>query len=587
MRRLSGWAILLSGALLLLAAWAQTTGYNVTASGFTAFLFDAGPENPTLQLQRGRTYNFTISSGGAHPFYIKTAQVTGSGSAYDTGVGGAGNGATSGTLTFTVPGDAPDTLYYICGNHGSMTGTLSIVDAPRQADFDGDGRSDIFWRNLASGENYLYPMNGTAILGTEGYARTVADQNWRVAAIADFDGDGRADLLWRNFATGENYVYLMNGTAIAGEGYIRTVADQNWQVAGAGDFDGDGKADILWRSAATGENYLYPMDGLAIKATEGYVRTVANLDWNVVGTGDMDGDGKADVLWRNGATGENYLYPMDGTTIKPAEGFLRTVPDQNWRVAGFGDFDGDGNADVLWRNVATGENYLYPMDGTTILGTEGYLRTVPDLYWQVKGTGDYDGDGSADILWRNGATGENYLYPMNGTTIKPTEGYLRTVADESWRIPVRDYAGEPLELAGITALHNQVRAAVETGTPLAALQWESALAATARSWAATCDFSHNPSRSVGHPYVVGENIYGSSAAATAQAAVSLWAAEEQYYDYSTNSCTAGQTCGHYTQLVWRTTLRLGCALQDCEGSTPRYRIVCNYGPGGNSIGLPY
>jgi hypothetical protein len=278
---------------------------------------------------------------------------------------------------------------------------------------------------------------------------------------------------------------------------------------------------------------------------------------------------------------------MNGLAILPSEGYLRTVADLDWRIAGVGDFGGDGKSDILWRNVGSGENYLYPMDGTAILGTEGYLRAVSDLYWQVKGTGDYDGDGSADILWRNGATGENYLYPMNGTTIKPTEGYLRTVADDSWRIPVRDYAGEPLELAGITALHNQVRAAVETGTPLAALQWESALAATARSWAATCDFSHNPSRSVGHPYYVGENIYGSSAVATAQAAVSLWAAEEQYYDYSTNTCTAGQTCGHYTQLVWRTTLRLGCAPQDCEGSTPRDRIVCNYGPGGNTGGLPY
>src|SRR5439155_106610 len=80
------------------------------------------------------------------------------------------------------------------------------------------------------GENYIYPMNGLAIKGTEGNLRSVSDQNWRVVGIGDFDGDGKADILWRNFSTGENYIYCMNNTTIVREGYIRTVSDLNWQV---------------------------------------------------------------------------------------------------------------------------------------------------------------------------------------------------------------------------------------------------------------------------------------------------------------------------------------------------------------------
>jgi glucose/sorbosone dehydrogenase/VCBS repeat protein/FG-GAP repeat protein len=326
---------------------------------------------------------------------------------------------------------------------GLNSGTIHAIDGPAPGvatrfDFNGDGRADILWRNNTTGDNYLYPMNGMAIQAGEGYLRMVADLNWKVAGIGDFDGDGKADVLWRNTSTGQNYLYFMDGTTIKpGEGFIRTVADQDWQVAGTGDFDGDGKDDILWRNAATGENYLYPMDGLSIKATEGSLRSVADLTWQVAGVGDFDGDGKADVLWRNSSSGQNYLYPMDGKAIKPSEGLIRTVADLNWKVTGIGDFDGDGAADILWRNAATGENYLYLMQGRTIKPSEGYLRTVADLDWQIVAAGDYDGDGKADVLWRHATSGENYLYPMNGTAIKPTEGYIRTVPVANWSVVSR------------------------------------------------------------------------------------------------------------------------------------------------------
>ena len=316
---------------------------------------------------------------------------------------------------------------------GSVLTRVAPAPGCAAKDLNGDGKADILWRNPVTGENYVYPMNGTAILPSESYLRSVADSNWYVAAVGDFDGDGKADILWRNAASGENYIYLMNGAAVAAEGYIRTVADASWRVAGVGDFDGDGRDDILWRHAVSGENYLYPMNGLAIAAGEGYLRTVADSRWTIVAIADFDGDGRADIFWRNSATGENYLYPMNGTAIRPGEGYVRTVADLNWRVVGAADFDGDGRADVLWRNGATGENYRYPMNGTAIGAGEGYLRTVPDLYWKVKAVGDYDGDGKADIFWRHASSGQSYVYLMNGSGIVG-EGYVRTVADANWQV---------------------------------------------------------------------------------------------------------------------------------------------------------
>jgi len=152
--------------------------------------------------------------------------------------------------------------------------------------------------------------------------------------------------------------------------------------------------------------------------------------------------------------------------------------------------------------------------------------------------------------------------------------------------------GEPPALAGITDAHNQVRAGVGVGP----MTWNAALAATAQAWADTCTdldapiglVDHNPNRSDGHPYYVGENIYASSGTADPVAAVTAWASESANYHYDTNTCDSGQVCGHYTQVVWADSVDLGCGISNCTGLTFPNTIVCDYGPGGNIGGQkPY
>jgi hypothetical protein len=105
-------------------AQAQAVDFTVTASSMTAYTIN-GQSNPPLNLVRGHTYVFAVNTPG-HPFYIKTAQVTGTGSTYDLGV--VNNGTTSGNLVFNVE-NAPSTLFYQCGVHAPMTGTLAITGA--------------------------------------------------------------------------------------------------------------------------------------------------------------------------------------------------------------------------------------------------------------------------------------------------------------------------------------------------------------------------------------------------------------------------------------------------------------------------
>ena len=104
------------------------TTITVQNSGASDYIFNAEgrmENDPTLTLVRGKTYEFDVTAGG-HPFWIKTLQGTGSSNQYNEGI--TNNGVSSGTLTFTVPNDAPATLYYNCQFHGNMTGKINIVD---------------------------------------------------------------------------------------------------------------------------------------------------------------------------------------------------------------------------------------------------------------------------------------------------------------------------------------------------------------------------------------------------------------------------------------------------------------------------
>jgi hypothetical protein len=97
--------------------------YQVTNTGSGSYNIDGTASKP-LTVVRGQTYFFTVNTTG-HPFWIKTAQVTGTGSSYDTGV--TGNGTQVGLIAWTVDATAPNTLYYICQLHAAMTGTITVI----------------------------------------------------------------------------------------------------------------------------------------------------------------------------------------------------------------------------------------------------------------------------------------------------------------------------------------------------------------------------------------------------------------------------------------------------------------------------
>ncbi|EPS64834.1 hypothetical protein M569_09947, partial [Genlisea aurea] len=122
----------------------------------------------------------------------------------------------------------------------------------------------------------------------------------------------------------------------------------------------------------------------------------------------------------------------------------------------------------------------------------------------------------------------------------------------------------------------------------APLEWDPQLRNYAVWWAQQrrrdCELLHSFKDG---EFTLGENIFwGGGGDWTAEDAVSSWAEEERYYRYWDNSCMYGQECGHYTQIVWKTTRRIGCARVLCDAGD--VFVTCNYYPPGNYVGeRPY
>jgi hypothetical protein len=343
-------------------------------------------------------------------------------------------------------------LQAVFAAHNALATTAPINDLPPPRDFNGDGNSDVLWRN-SNGTVAEWLMNGSQI--TSGAAVTfqgsvaAPDASWSIAGTGDFNGDGKSDILWRN-TNGTVAEWTMNGsqiTSAADVTYQGSVAapDASWHIAGVADLNGDGKSDILWRND-NGTVAEWTMNGSQITSAADvtYQGSVAAPDpsWHIVGMGDFGGNGTQDILWRddNGTVAE---WTMNGSQITSSavvtyQGNV-AAPDSTWQIAGIGDFDGDGKSDILWRN-SNGTVAEWLMNGSQITSAADvtYQGNVaaPDNSWQIAEIGDFNIGGKSDILWRNsnGAVAE---WTMNGSQI--TSAADLGAPDTSWSIQPKPF----------------------------------------------------------------------------------------------------------------------------------------------------
>jgi hypothetical protein len=316
---------------------------------------------------------------------------------------------TSGTLTLAAPINTSNVL--ASGSPGFVPTTADVALAHNilcgltsTHDFNGDYKSDILWRD-ASGNVGMWLMNGSAV--SQASVLGNVPGNWSIVGQRDFNGDGNADILWRD-TSGNVGLWLMNGTSVTSSTVLGNVPT-TWSVAATGDFNGDGKADIVWRDTS-GNVGLWLMNGATIQQAS----VIGNLstNWMIAGA-----DNHGHIFWRNAVTGDVGMWTMSGATITQSVDF-GPVP-LSWAIAGTGDFDGNGSTDILWRD-SSGDVGIWLLNGNSVTST-AVVGNVP-LNWTIAQTGDYSGSGMSDILWTDSA-GDVGAWFMNGTTISSTTIY--------------------------------------------------------------------------------------------------------------------------------------------------------------------
>jgi len=269
-------------------------------------------------------------------------------------------------------------------------------------DVNGDGNADLVLQNSTTGQVYIYDMGGTGgrqVIGGGSISAQPDSANWKVVTSGDFNRDGNADLVLQNSTSGQVWIYDMGstqsgqgnqGTQVIGGGAVGASVDSpDWKVKATGDVNGDGISDIVLQNDVIHEVFIWTMPNTNTGTTPTAGTAITGLDpgWQVVGTGAFTHTAgvapssslKADILLQNSDTGEVGIFRAGSNVFQ----FIGQPDSPNWKVKDTGDYNADGNTDILLQNSSNGEAFLWTANPVTPTQFSGNPVATPDVGWQV------------------------------------------------------------------------------------------------------------------------------------------------------------------------------------------------------------
>ncbi|MFF2778182.1 FG-GAP-like repeat-containing protein [Streptomyces sp. NPDC058052] len=292
-------------------------------------------------------------------------------------------------------------------NHGYGGDVWQIDPNPSGTEWGGAGSTSVSSLRLVATEREC--------TGLDAYPEWPANAQAKAPAFGDLNADKVADVLVRDKA-GRLWF-------LPGDGSGKLVGTGGWNAMNAltrhGDFTGDAKEDVIAREASTGRLYLYPGTGSGSLGSRVLVGTGG---WNAMDRltafGDLTGDNRSDLLAVEKSTGKLWLYP--GTTTGKL-GARQLLGTGGWNgmnaLIGFGDMNKDGKADLLAREASTGKLWLYP-GKPGALGSRALIGSGWNAMASFLAVGDYTGDGHNDLVAISGGGYSSNVFQGAGVKIE-------------------------------------------------------------------------------------------------------------------------------------------------------------------------
>ena len=294
-------------------------------------------------------------------------------------------------------------------------------------DFNGDGKTDVLAMVVANRALYVSESNGQRGLRSYEWGQWPAG-TWSSFLVGDFNGDGRDDIAALNLTTQQWFVGISSGRSVTDPapqfvispwGRVDAVATipatpRRWVDLRTADFNGDGRADLLARDALTNQWWVSLSTGTSFAASRWATWLPGSyVDTRVV---DFNLDGLFDIVSRNSATGQWFVSFSDGSTFEsvmsPSQVLWTTWAAGTYTSVQIADVNGDGLMDLVGQRVNGGaiQTSLTQFDPLAISG----VSSTPPTQWRAASISplltasllaDLNGDGRADLIDRVMSTG--------------------------------------------------------------------------------------------------------------------------------------------------------------------------------------